>query len=472
MGEESSSSSRLLVPHESHDQPNLVSSLLPTFKIRETLLRVLLNRSGFAVPVPAAADAAPAAAAAAMDREEVTEFLGQVPLLQRLPGSSIRRIAEAVQVKHYEPGDSVAREGEPVDGLYIILDGQAEVSAPTNSEEANRPDYVLNKYDYFGYGTNSSVHQVNVIALSKLTCFILPSKYGHLLQPKTIWNAEDTSESHSFVEQILHLEPLEVDIFRGFTLPGAPIFRQVFGGQLIGQALAAASKTVDCLKMVHSLHAIFLIAGDNNMPIIYQVQRVRDGSSFATRKVEAKQKGLVIFTLIASFQKGEVGFEHQAASMPDVPPPEQTQYRNSAAKKKFVSWPIEMRFCEDSASQHKPSLNYWFRARGKLSDDQALHRCVVAYASDLLYSGVSLYPHREKGLKTFTLSLDHSIWFHKPVKADDWLLYVIESPSAHGGRGFVTGRMFNRQGELVMSLTQEALIRREKTRGPNPRPKL
>ncbi|CAL5030603.1 unnamed protein product [Urochloa decumbens] len=419
----------------------------------------------------------------------VTEFLGQVPLLQCLPGSSIRRIAAAVQVRRYEPGDYVAREGEPVDGLYIILDGQAEVSAPANAEEANRPDYVLNKCDYFGYGTNSSDHQVNVVALSKLTCFVLPNQYGHLLQPKTIWNAEDTPE-HSLLEQILHLEPLEVDIFRGFTLPDAPVFRQVFGGQLIGQALAAASKTVDCLKMVHSLHAIFLIAGDSNMPIIYQVHRARDGSSFATRKVEAKQKGLVIFTLIASFQKEEVGFEHQAAIMPDVPPPEQllnleeirerrltdprfpAQYRNSAAKKKFTPWPIEMRFCEDSASQHKPSLNYWFRARGKLSDDQALHRCVVAYASDLLFSGVSLNPHREKGLKTYSLSLDHSIWFHKPVKADDWLLYVIESPSAHGGRGFVTGRMFNRQGELVMSLTQEALSRREKARGPNPRPKL
>ncbi|KAG8065700.1 hypothetical protein GUJ93_ZPchr0004g40517 [Zizania palustris] len=188
--------------------------------------------------------------------------------------------------------------------------------------------------------------------------------------------------------------------------------------------------------------------------------------------------------------KDELGFEHQAAIMPDVPPPEQLlnmeeirerrltdprfpmQYRNSAAKKKFVPWPIEMRFCGDSASQHKPSLNYWFRARGKLSDDPALHRCVVAYASDLLFSGVSLNPHREKGLKTYSLSLDHSMWFHKPVKADDWLLYVIESPSAHGGRGFVTARMFNRQGELVMSLTQEALIRRAKTPGQTPRPKL
>ncbi|XP_047068523.1 acyl-CoA hydrolase 2-like isoform X1 [Lolium rigidum] len=420
----------------------------------------------------------------------VTEFLGQVPLLQCLPGSSIRRIADAVHLKHYESGDYIAREGEPVDGLCIILDGQAEVSAPANTEEENRPDYVLNKYDYFGYGTNSSVHQVNVTAVTKLTCFVLPSQYGHLLQTKTIWNAEETPENHSLLEQILHLEKLEVDIFRGLTLPEAPQFRQVFGGQLIGQALAAASKTVDCLKLVHSLHAIFLIAGDNNMPIIYQVNRERDGTSFATRKVEAKQKGLVIFTLIVSFQKEELGFEHQAAIMPAVPPPEQLlnmeeirerrltdprfpmQYRNLAAKKKFVPWPIEMRFCQDSGSQHKPSLYYWFKARGKLSDDPALHRCVVAYASDLLYSGVSLNPHRERGLKTYSLSLDHSMWFHKPVKADDWLLYVIDSPSAHGGRGFVTGRMFNRQGELVVSLTQEALIRRAKTPGQTPRPKL
>ncbi|GJN02098.1 hypothetical protein PR202_ga19418 [Eleusine coracana subsp. coracana] len=307
-----------------------------------------------------------------MDQEQVTEFLGQVPLLQCLPGSSIRKIAETVQVKHYGPGDYVAREGEPVDGLYIILDGQAEVSAPANAEEANRPDYILNKYDYFGYGTNSSVHQVNVVALSK--------------------------------------------------------------------ALAAASKTVDCLKLVHSLHAIFLVAGDNNLPIIYQVHRARDGSSFATRKVEAKQKG-------QGRKKWVLSIRLQLLNLEEI-------------RERRLTDP---RF---------PILNYWFKARGKLSDDQALHRCVVAYASDLLFSGVSLNPHREKGLKTYSLSLDHSIWFHKPVKADDWLLYAIESPSAHGGRGFVTGRMFNRQGELIMSLTQEALIRKEKTRGPNPRPKL
>ncbi|KAF0891273.1 hypothetical protein E2562_009450 [Oryza meyeriana var. granulata] len=196
----------------------------------------------------------------------VTEFLGQVPLLQCLPGSSIRRIADSVLVKRYEPGDYVARQGEPVDGLYIILDGQAEVSAPAHTEEENRPDYVLNKYDYFGYGTNNSVHQVNVTAVSKLTCFVLPNQYGYLLQPKTIWNAEETPENHSLLEQILHLQPLE--------------------------ALAAASKTVDYLKVVH---------------------------------------------------KGRISIKLQLYLM-------------------FLL---------------QNSLNYWFRARGRLSDDPALHRFAI-----------------------------------------------------------------------------------------------
>ncbi|KAL0912928.1 hypothetical protein M5K25_016349 [Dendrobium thyrsiflorum] len=424
-----------------------------------------------------------------MDRESVIEFLGQVTLLQRLPSSSLRKIADLVRVKHYSIGDYVVHEGEVGEGLYIIWDGLAEVSGSVNSEEGNRPEFQLKQHDYFGY--DGSVHQVNVIALSKLTCLLLPHGNRNLLQPKSIWNADGTPEDFSLVEHILHLEPLEVDIFRGITLPDAPSFRQVFGGQLMGQALAAASKTLDCLKLVHSLHVYFIVAGDNNAPIIYQVHRARDGNSFATRRVEAKQHGNVIFTLLASFQKEEVGFEHQDALMPNVPAPETLpsmeelrekrltdpslpiHYRNDVARRKFVPWPIELRFCaSNSARQTKTRLNYWFRARGKLSDDQALHRCVVAYASDLLFSGVSLDPHRQKGLKTASLSLDHSMWFHRTVKADDWLLFAIESPSASGGRGFVLGRMFNKQGELIVSVTQEALIRKAKTQSQIPQSKL
>jgi acyl-coenzyme A thioesterase 1/2/4 len=224
------------------------------------------------------------------------------------------------------------------------------------------------------------------------------------------------------------------------------------------------------------------------MPIIYEVQRVRDGKSFATRSVQAIQKGNVIFTMLASFQKEEHGFDHQESIMLSEPDPETLlsleklreerlldprlpkNYRNKVATRNFVPWPIEIRFCDpnNSTNQTKspPRLNYWFRAKGKLSDDQALHRCVVAYASDLIFCGVSLNPHRRKDLKASCYSLDHSMWFHRSVRADDWILFVITSPSSGNHRGFVSGQMFNRKGELVASLTQEALIREVRVQNP------
>ncbi|CAL9078473.1 unnamed protein product [Musa textilis] len=540
-----------------------------------------------------------------MDCGKVFEFLRQVPFLQRLPGSSLRKLAEVVQVKQYELSEYVVREGEIGDGIYFILEGQVEISGSASTEEGNHSDLLLKQYDYFGYESGGSIHQANVVALSKLTCLVLPNSYRSLLQPKSIWYADESPGGLSLMEHILCLEPLEVDIFRGFTLPDAPSFRQVFGGQLIGQALAAASKTVDCLKLVHNLHAMFILAGENNSggprtnmlvgryispvllsggechersshsrsnfaqrtvrrlcmlvrilgslfchsfsvfslekckkwqlvalqnvrslhwaklsqngsifmcrglfsaacgrpqnvshlstleppgwhraksPIVYQVHRVRDGNSFATRRVDAKQNGYVIFTLFASFQKVEEGFEHQEAFLPHVPAPEMLlnieelrerrladlhlsmEYRNKIAKKKFIPWPIEIRFCEDYhfSEQSPPRLRYWLKVKGKLTDDPALHRCVLAYASDLIFGGISLNPHRRRGLKIASLSLDHSIWFHRSVRADDWLLFVIESPSACGGRGLSFGRMFNRRGELIMSLTQEGLIRKAK----------
>ncbi|KAJ6344162.1 hypothetical protein OIU76_005811 [Salix suchowensis] len=355
--------------------------------------------------------------------DQLWSSLGGVPLLQRLPGSSLKKIAELVIVKRYEEGQYIIRQGEVGEGIYFIWKGEAQVCGTVNEEEEGRPEFQLRQYDYFGDGFPASAQQADVIALSKLICL-----------------------------SILHLESIEVNIFQGITLPDAPRFGKVFGGQFVGQALAAASKTVDCLKLVHSLHAYFLLIGDLDMPIIYNVQRIRDGKSFATRKVDAIQKGNIVFTLMASFQKEEHGYVHQLAQMPAVPEPElllsmeelrekrltdpllPRSYRNKVAAKEFVPWPMEIRFCEPNTNTNQtkspPSLKYWFRAKGKLSDDQALHRCVITRCGSI-------------GL----------------LRADEWLLFAIVSPAAYNARGFVLGEIFNRKGEHVVSVTQEGLLR-------------
>ena len=273
---------------------------------------------------------------------------------------------------------------------------------------------------------------------------------------------------------ILDLEPLEHNLFRGLSPQDG--WQRVFGGQVIGQALVAASRTVPADRSPHSLHAYFLRPGDPTVPIIYEVDRIRDGKSFVTRRVVAIQHGHAIFSMSASFQAGEQGLEHQLPP-PQVPAPEDLMPEDEL-KKKFMErapepvkayWrrerPVELRpvslrhYMEPGALE--PVQQVWFRASERLPDDPAIHKSVLAYASDFLLLDTSLYPH---GRSLFdrdlqVASLDHALWFHRPFKADDWLLYAQDSPSASGSRGFTRGAIFTRDGAHVASVAQEGLIR-------------
>jgi acyl-CoA thioesterase-2 len=269
---------------------------------------------------------------------------------------------------------------------------------------------------------------------------------------------------------LLDLEPLEVNIFRGVSPKEDR--QRVFGGQVAAQALMAASRTVS-EGGVHSLHAYFLRSGDPRVPILYEVDRIRDGRSFTARRVVAIQHGQAIFHLSASFHRDEPGLDHQAA-MPAVPPPESLptfQERLQPYREQLGDWvdrerAIDLRICDPVAvhpSQWRSAeAHVWIRADGRLPDDPVLHACVVAYASDMTLLDTTVRPH---GLvwapdrKLMMASLDHAMWFHRPFRADEWLLYAQASPSAAGARGLATGSIFAGDGRLVVSVAQEGLIR-------------
>jgi acyl-CoA thioesterase-2 len=274
--------------------------------------------------------------------------------------------------------------------------------------------------------------------------------------------------------RILDLEPLEHNLFRGRSPEDG--WQRVFGGQVIGQALVAASRTVDPDRKAHSLHAYFMLPGDPTVPIIYEVDRIRDGKSFVTRRVVAIQHGHAIFSMSASFQVEEEGLDHQTPA-PNVPPPEELvtedelkrQFMQHASEPVKRYWrrerPIELRpvslehFVTRKAL--KPVQNIWFRAAGPLPDDEAIHKCVLAYASDMMLLDTSLYPHGrllfDRDLQV--ASLDHALWFHRAFRADEWLLYAQESPTASGSRGFTRGAFYTREGAHIASVAQEGLIR-------------
>ena len=280
---------------------------------------------------------------------------------------------------------------------------------------------------------------------------------------------------------ILNLEQLEVNVFRGRS--PQVTWQRVFGGQVIGQALVAACRTVDVkARPPHSLHGYFLLPGDPKVPIIYDVERVRDGKSFTTRRVKAIQHGQPIFIMSVSFHRYEEGFTHQA-KMPDVPSPDELPSEAEIRERVLPLMPepvrryyererpIELRPVEYGRYLGKKiddgRFHVWIRATGKLPDEPAIHQCVLAYASDMTLLDSALTPHgRSVFEKTImAASLDHALWLHRPFRADDWLLYAQDSPNMAGARGFSRGLIFSRDGTLVASVAQEGLVRERRTEG-------
>jgi acyl-CoA thioesterase-2 len=276
--------------------------------------------------------------------------------------------------------------------------------------------------------------------------------------------------------RLLALERIEENLFRGQSQDLG--WGTVFGGQVVGQALSAAAQTVPEDRHVHSIHCYFLRPGDVKRPIVYDVDRIRDGSSFTTRRVVAIQSGKPIFNLAASFHKEEPGFDHQQ-EMPAAPPPESlltehellAPYVNRlpayARPHATSDKPIEFRPVDPAADPFRaeprpPRRMLWLRAIAPLPDAPALHAYLLAYASDFSFVSTALFPHGASWLTPGLqiASVDHVMWFHRPFRIDDWLLYVIDSPSAHGARGLARGQLFTKEGVLVASCAQEGLIRK------------
>ena len=273
---------------------------------------------------------------------------------------------------------------------------------------------------------------------------------------------------------LLKLEVIEQGIYRGQSQDLG--FNSLFGGQVMGQALSAAQETIVADRFVHSLHSYFLRPGDASLPVVYEVENIRDGSSFSTRRVQAVQNGKAIFYMTASFQHVEAGFDHQD-TMPDVAAPEDLPSFMDFIKdnQQYIPEPIREKFLAEKPIDIRPVQQYnwlqptatdsasqmWIKANGELPDDLGIHTYMLAYTSDLNFLPTALLPHGASHWQpNFQIAtIDHAMWFHRPFRFDDWLLYCMDSPSASNGRGLVRGQIYNRQGQLVASTMQEGVIR-------------
>ncbi|MEI7592496.1 MAG: acyl-CoA thioesterase II [Actinomycetes bacterium] len=273
---------------------------------------------------------------------------------------------------------------------------------------------------------------------------------------------------------LLDLEAIEVNLFRGIS-PDVDAQR-VFGGQVAGQALVAATRTVTADRNVHSLHGYFLRPGDPKVPILYEVDRIRDGRAFTTRRVVAVQHGRAIFNLQASFHIREEGLEFEAPMPLDIPEPESLP----TYRERWEPWadllgdwyerdrPIDTRTIDweprDRVRPLPPHQNVWMRADGTLPDEQVLHDCILTYASDMTLLDTTLLPHAVGAVEhnVMMASLDHAMWFHRPFRADEWLFYAQDTPSSSGARGIARGSIYTRDGHLAVTVVQEGLIRVER----------
>ncbi|AEF40260.1 acyl-CoA thioesterase [Hoyosella subflava] len=265
------------------------------------------------------------------------------------------------------------------------------------------------------------------------------------------------------IEEVLELEQIDRDIYRG--APIETILQRTFGGQVAGQSLISAVRTVDPEYTVHSLHAYFLRPGKPKIPTVYRVERIREGRSFCTRRVNALQDGEIIFVMSASFHRGDKGPEHMD-EMPPVPKAEDlpdsadaAEFRDRWELKEWSNW--DLRIIPGDQTEMHPRLaaqqRVWMRYRAPLPDDQTTHVCTLAYMSDMMLLGSALVPHR--GVKVQMASLDHAMWFFQPFRADEWLLYDQTSPFSGSGRSLTQGRIFDAQGNMVAAVVQEGLTR-------------
>ncbi|CAM6089796.1 unnamed protein product [Calypogeia fissa] len=435
--------------------------------------------------------------------DEVIALLRLMPLLQQVPEDALKKLYETLQPVTYGPAEPIVRLNSEGAGLYIIWNGEAKVKSPPNDHPMAHKESLLKRGDYFGLGIMGPVkrkYNVDVVAVTEVLCLVLYRERADLLSLTSVWNLDTKYETPSKLEKIMQMEtvgaigdmkmkgqgfPNFYSPFMQGTKPQSAeklmVSPNYFGGQLVAQALYAATKTVDAELLVHSLHSYFVLAADANFSVVYEVEKIRDGKSFATRHVKATQHDKIVFLLYASFQREEKGFEH-SAPMPSVPGPDEVVSMEQLfdeftidprlpldRKKRFAgikveAVPIDVRYVTpvDKVQPMKCESRrmMWMRSRINVSEGQNFHRSVSAYATDLQFLETSLMPHLESfGRPAQILSLDHTIWFHRSFNSAEWLLFVMESPAAIDGRGLVMGKLYTQGGKLVMTVAQEGVIR-------------